>query len=136
MHRILTVVLLLLCLCAASVFATEPAADGGFWQTLKNKLEKITPQKKGTVTTAVGGVRGGKDQSNDSLYWKGEEPQVQVNETEFTNFNNAFQTATAGNTVEAMAKFDSFLKDYPQSVLREDALLALQNLQAKESEKK
>ena len=136
MRRILTTVLFLACLSVSTVYAAEPTTDGGFWQTLKNKLEKITPQKKGTVTTAVGGVRGGKDQSNDNLYWKGEEPQVKVNETEYANFNDAFQAATEGRTAEATAKFDSFLKDYPQSALREDALLALQNLQAKGAESK
>ncbi len=105
------------------------AEDGGngYWERLKNKLAHISPQKKGAATTAVGGIRGSKDQSGDTLYWKGEEEIVA--EDEYARFQEAYQSAAAGKKEEATAGFETFLKDFPQSPLCEDARLALKELQ-------
>lgn len=103
--------------------------EGNFWQGLQSKLEKITPQRKAPVTTAVGGVRGSKDQSADSLYWKGEEA-LPIGEDELRRFQEAVQAATAGNRQAATDQFAAFLNDYPRSALREDAQLALKALES------
>jgi TolA-binding protein len=101
--------------------------DSGYWENLKNKLAHISPQKKGAATTAVGGIRGSKGQSADTLYWKGEEEIVAAEE--YARFQEAYQAAVDGKKKEAVTKFEAFLKDFPQSTLGEDARLALQELQ-------
>lgn len=122
-------------LCWGVAFAEE----GTVWDQMKTRLESIAPQKKTTATTAVGGVRGAKDQAADSLYWKSEErmperaeePSPAIDETEYARFSEALQAASAGKRDEATTKFTAFLKDYPQSPLRPDAEEALKTLAAK-----
>lgn len=118
---------LVLTLCLLPL-TSSAADDGACWQKLKNRLATVTPQKKSTATTAVGGVRGAKDQSADSLYWKDEEKKIEVPEEELNSFNSAYESAVSGKNEDATQKFEGFLKDYPQSALRSDALTALQTL--------
>jgi TolA-binding protein len=103
-------------------------SDNGYWEKLKNKLSHISPQKKGQATTAVGGVRGSKA-SAEVLYWKGEEEILEVAEGEYAHFQEAYQSAVAGNKEEAVNKFQAFLQAFPQSPLGEDARRALKELQ-------
>lgn len=103
--------------------------NASFWQQLRNKLEGISPQKKGTTTTAVGGVRGAKDNSGASLYWKGEEKPLTVGEEELASFNDASLAAMNGEDAAALAGFQKFLASYPESVLKGDALAAIAQLQ-------
>lgn len=105
------------------------AAEGDYWQQLKERLTQIAPQKKGSATTAVGGVRGSKDQAADTLYWKGESAKAEVSGEEYTRFTAAYQLAVDGNKEEATSRFQSFIKDYPQSPLKEEALTAINTLQ-------
>lgn len=117
--------LLLIC----CVPAVAGAQDGGFWSQLGGKLEQLTPQKKTIVTSAVGGVRGAKDLSADALYWKGEKAQQTIDAVEYERFRQALAAGEAGKP-DAAAEFEGFLRDFPQSSLREDAVRALQLLQA------
>lgn len=105
------------------------AAEGDYWQQLKERLAQIAPQKKGSATTAVGGVRGSQDQSADNLYWKDEAIKVQVAEEEYAHFAAAHQSATDGKKERAMTGFQSFVNDYPQSPLKAEALAAIDALQ-------
>jgi TolA-binding protein len=105
------------------------AAEGDYWQQLKERLAQIAPQKKGSATTAVGGVRGSKDQAADTLYWKDEATKVQVAEEEYARFSAAYQLAVDGEKERATAGFRSFVNDYPQSPLKAETLAAIETLQ-------
>jgi len=93
------------------------------------RLTKIAPQKKVSVTTAVGGVRGSKDQSADTLYWKDEAVTAQIPEEEYARFSAAYQLAVDDKKESALNSFQLFVKDYPKSALKEEALTAINELQ-------
>lgn len=105
------------------------AAEGDYWQGMKERLSKIAPQKKVSATTAVGGVRGSKDQSADTLYWKDEAITAKVPDEEYAFFTVAFQLAVDGKKADATSSFQAFLKEYPQSSLKGEALAAINTLQ-------
>jgi TolA-binding protein len=128
MNRMLTIILGLALLCANAT--AEDKKDAGFWDGLKGKVEKLVPKKKTAETTAVGGVRGAKDSSSEVLYWKGEEKIVEIADDEVTAFRAALDAAAAGKRNDASTKFDTFVQVYPKSVLRVDALQAIEELKA------
>lgn len=105
--------------------------EQNIWGKMKNRLETLAPQKKMATTTAVGGVRGAKEQTSDSLYWKNESKKEAIDEVEYTRFNEAYQAATSGQTEDAAARFEAFLKDFPQSTLKPEAEEALAALRKK-----
>ena len=59
-----------------------------FWDVLRIKIESLTPQKKSTVTTATGGVRGASVTSED-VYWKNEVTAQMIAGAELDAFSNA-----------------------------------------------
>jgi TolA-binding protein len=120
-------IILGLVLCFATTYAAD-TKDSGFWSGLKGKVEKLAPKKKAAETTAVGGVRGAKDSSSESLYWKGEEKQVEIADEEVTAFRVALDDASAGKLNEAAARFATFVQSYPNSMLKDDALQAIEEL--------
>ena len=63
---------------ALSLFvpATSMAAGKSFWSSLKSRVQGITPKKKASVTTAVGGVRGAASDEADAVYWKVKEARL------------------------------------------------------------
>ncbi len=128
--RIILVVALCIGLSAGPVLAQETGSGGGFWNDLKSVIEKLVPVKKSVETTAVGGVRGAKDTAADGLYWKSEERNLQVDETELGAFKQALDLVVAGRRAEAQAGFEQFLVAYPQSGLAEDARKAIETLKA------
>ena len=105
-------VVLLLMAIPLSGPCAPASSQGGFWAQLKNKLEGFAPQKKGTVTTAVGGVRGSKDKSADTLYWKGENTLQEIAEEELNAFQQACQSADAGDSTKALGQFEEFVRNY------------------------
>lgn len=111
---------------ALSLFvpATSMAAGKSFWSSLKSRIHGITPKKKASVTTAVGGVRGAASEKADSVYWKGKEVN-EIDEVELQKFNNALDMAVQGDNAESLKAFEAFLKEYPDSFLRLDALEAV-----------
>lgn len=129
MLRVVIVVLVLFLsigIASAEVNKTKKS----FWDGLRSKIEKVTPTKKTSVTTAVGGVRGAKNEDGSELYWKGKEDVLAVSEDELTAFNNAMKTAIDGDNTRAAELFESFVAQYPMSELRQDSLHALENLKA------
>ncbi len=116
-----------LALLSQAVYAEE-AKELGFWEKLRMKIEQLTPQKKLSTTTAVGGVRGAPVESSD-VYWKGEAAPVDA--AELAAFQKALGLADAGKKSEAEAAFAEFVKAHPDSPLRKDADQALAQLQAK-----
>lgn len=124
-----TIGMLIVCLCVA-VFAQaeEPKKQADtIWEKIRNKIEKITPKQKPTVTTAVGGVRGAPTERHE-LYWKGEEKPLAISAQELDLFSAALQQAESGAASEATASFQDFLAKFPQSLLAADAESALREL--------
>ena len=120
--------------CVLLFYAEEPTEAAAkteeassLWDSLRNKIESLTPKKKLVSTTAVGGVRGAQIESDD-LYWKGESVAQEVNLDELTDFKNALTLYDAGNSERAKNAFGKFVKDYPQSSLFADANQALELL--------
>ncbi len=89
-------------------------------------MDKLAPPKDTTATTAVGGVRGAKDEGAESLYWKGKE--VEVKKEELESFNSALDLAIKGDKAESIKRFEEFLKKYPASTLAKDARESLKVL--------
>lgn len=122
---------LIVCIFFAVVaHAEEPQKkeDVSMWEKIRNKIEKITPKQKPTVTTAVGGVRGAKTDGHE-LYWKGEEKaQAAMSSEEIDLFSSALQLAESGAAAEATSAFNDFLAKFPESLLVGDAQNALAEL--------
>ncbi|MDH5204825.1 MAG: hypothetical protein OEW36_04115 [Hylemonella sp.] len=119
-----TLLALLLCLGAPALHAAEP----GFWEMLRMKIEMLTPQKKLSTTTAVGGVRGAPIEAQ-GIYWKGEaKPQQEATDDELAAFQRAMALAEAGQGEEAKLGFAEFSRSYPDSPLRAHADQALAHL--------
>ena len=131
MVKILFIFLLVLSL-AALVVADDTKKETSFWDTLRSKIEKVTPTKKATVTTAVGGVRGAKNESGSELYWKGKEEKIEIAADELALFNSAMDTAIGGEANDAITLFESFVSNYPESLLHADSLLALKHLRVQQ----
>ena len=124
--------LLIVLVFSASMLQAEEQAveEMSLWEKVRARIEKVTPQKKPSVTTAVGGVRGAKSDGGKDLYWKGEEVPASVSEQELAKFEEALTIAEAGDLGQARLLFEKFVTDHPDSVLKEDALFALKEMSA------
>jgi TolA-binding protein len=99
-----------------------------FWETLRGKIESLTPQKKLGVTTATGGVRGA-PVSTEDMYWKNDASAQVINADELDAFAKAAKLADSEDKTQAKAAFAEFIKKFPESSLRKDADQALALLQ-------
>ena len=124
--------LLIVLVFSASLLQAEEkaASEMTLWEKIRARIEKVTPQKKPAVTTAVGGVRGAKSDRGKDLYWKGEEVSASVSEQELDKFKEALTMAEAGDLDQARQLFERFVTDHPDSVLKGDALVALKEMSA------
>jgi TolA-binding protein len=118
----------LLCMITTAYAAEPGSKKDSFWETLQGKLEKLTPTKKVTNTTAVGGVRGAKNDEATDIYWKGKDKPVEIDEEEIHKFNLAVETKFKGNNELALKQFEEFLAEYPQSSLRVEGLQATEKI--------
>lgn len=125
MEKVLAVLVLVLFTVSVS-FAVETQKED-WWTKLKGKINKLTPTKEATSTTAVGGVRGAKDEGGEALYWKGKET---VSKEELERFSTAVDYATKGEKQEAIKRFEDFLKKYPKSALVDDVKKSLKILKS------
>lgn len=135
MKKITVLFLLGLALCSQALYASEKDAGKqnaakkddskqSFWQKLRIKIESMTPQKKTSVTTATGGVRGA-PVSTEEMYWKNEATGQMIAAEELETFKNAMKLADSDDKAQAHAAFAEFIKKYPGSSLRKDADQAL-----------
>ena len=115
---------------AAPAYSADDKEDGSLWERLRKKIELLTPKKKISTTTAVGGVRGSQADADD-VYWKGEANAEAIDAEELAAFKKAISLVDAGDVAGAQAAFSDFLKKHPDSRLREDAEMALAQLQPK-----
>lgn len=123
--------ILLVCslfLAASVANAEQDVKKEGFWNKLQNKLEKVTPSKKAGTTTAVGGVRGAKNDDATDIYWKGKDKSLEMAEEEMQKFNLAVESKMKGDNEQALKQFEEFLLLYPQSSFRVEGLQAVENI--------
>ncbi len=130
MKRLIALFTLLGAMLAVPAYGADDKPDGSLWERLRKKIELLTPRKKISTTTAVGGVRGAQADADD-VYWKGEASAQAIDAEELALFKKAMALAEAGDTATAQATFSDFVKKYPDSRLREDAELAIAQLQPK-----
>ncbi len=126
MKKLIALLVMLGIVLASPVQAADDQ-ELSLWERLRKKIELLTPKKKLSTTTAAGGVRGSLADADD-VYWKGEAKPVTIDEAELNEFSKAIAMVDAGNTADAQVAFARFLKQYPDSTLRPDALAALKQL--------
>lgn len=130
MKKLIALLVVLGVVLAAPAYSADDNQGGSFWERLRMKIEMLTPKKKISTTTAVGGVRGSQADADD-VYWKGEASAQPVDADELAAFKKAVSLADAGDMAGAQASFADFVKKHPDSRLREDAEAALAQLQPK-----
>ncbi|HLP97995.1 MAG TPA: hypothetical protein VK149_06085 [Sideroxyarcus sp.] len=130
MKKLIALFVLLGVVLAAPAYSADEKQDGSMWERLRKKIELLTPKKKISTTTAVGGVRGSLADADD-VYWKDEAKAQPVDADELNAFKKAIALAEAGDLAGANAAFSDFLKKHPDSRLRVDAEEALASLQPK-----
>lgn len=129
MKKLLMLLLLGLALGTQTLHAGEKGdKTPGFWERLRAKIESLTPQKKSTVTTATGGIRGAPVASED-IYWKDEATAESIAADELDAFTRAMKLSDGEDKAQAQTAFAEFIKKYPDSALRKDADQALVMLQ-------
>jgi TolA-binding protein len=130
MKKLIALFVLLGVVLAAPVYSADVQPEGSLWERLRKKIELLTPKKKISTTTAVGGVRGAQADADD-VYWKGEANAQPIDTDELNAFKKAISLADAGDTAGAQSAFSDFLKKHPDSRLKADAEEALALLQPK-----
>lgn len=130
MKRLIALFVLLGVVLAAPAYSADEKPEGSLWERLRKKIELMTPKKKISTTTAVGGVRGSQADADD-VYWKGEANAHPIDSDELAAFKKAISLADAGDLTGAQSSFSDFVKKYPDSRLRPDAEEALASLQPK-----
>lgn len=130
MKKLIALLVVLGVVLAAPAYSADDNQGGSFWERLRMKIEMLTPKKKISTTTAVGGVRGSQADADD-VYWKGEASAQPVDADELAAFKKAVSLADAGDMAGAQTSFADFVKKHPDSRLREDAEAALAQLQPK-----
>ena len=129
MKKLIALFVLLSVVLATPVYSADGKSDSSsWWESLRRKIEMLTPKKKITTTTAVGGVRGSQADADD-VYWKGEAKVQPINPKELAAFKKAVSLFDAGNMAGAKGAFSKFVKKHPNSRLRKDAEQALVLLQ-------
>jgi len=130
MKKLIALLVVLGVVLAAPAYSADDNQGGSLWERLRRKIEMLTPKKKISATTAVGGVRGSQADADD-VYWKGEANTQPIDADELAAFKKAVSLADSGDMAGAQTSFADFVKKHPDSRLREDAELALAQLQAK-----
>jgi len=125
MKKLLMLLLLGLALGSQVLHAAEKGDRTlSFWEKLRAKIESLTPQKRSSVTTATGGIRGAAVASDD-IYWKDEASAELIAADELDAFTQAMKLTDAEDKAQAQSAFSEFIRKYPASPLRKDADQAL-----------
>ncbi len=130
MKKLIALFVLLGVVLATPVYGADKPDSSSWWESLRRKIEMLTPKKKITTTTAVGGVRGSQADADD-VYWKGEAKIQPIDPKELDAFKKAVSLFDAGDMAGAQGAFSDFVKKHPDSSLRKDAEQALVLLQPK-----
>ena len=127
-----------LCCSPAMALEREQKAGSGITAWLKglqNRIAQIVPKKTVPMNTAVAGVRGAKEHSEDKLYWKGKKVEETATEEEVVLFKGGIDLATKGDNAAAVKELETFMTKYPDSPLIPDAKKTLDLVQAEPQEK-
>jgi TolA-binding protein len=130
MKKLIALFVLLGVVLATPVYSADDTQGGSLWERLRRKIELLTPKKKISTTTAVGGVRGSQADAEE-VYWKGEAKAQPIDAEELADFKNAISLVDAGDRAGGQVAFADFVKKHPDSRLKEDAEQALAQLQSK-----
>ncbi len=97
------------------------AGQTQFLDALHRKLERMTPDAKPAESSEIRPFEG--------LYWKGEEIRKPVPADEMALFQEALGLAEKGKAPASELLLKQFLDGYPNSILKDDAVNALEQLQ-------
>lgn len=111
-----------------SIAGDEPTPNESIWEKLRVKIENLTPKKKLIAVTAVGGVRGAKNESEE-LYWKDEAKEADVSEEELLKFSTVVQAASEAPVEKALELLNGYISENPNSYFVNDAKEAVAQLQ-------
>lgn len=95
----------------------EPKDSDRWIKTMVNKLGVASSKDKKDKRSAVAGVKGAEEKSDEGLYWKKEG----ISEKEAEAFSAALRQAEEGNKDKAVEGLEAFLKEHPASPLANDA---------------
>jgi TolA-binding protein len=129
MKKLIALFVLLGVVLATPAYSVDDTQGGSLWERLRRKIELLTPKKKISTTTAVGGVRGAQADAEE-VYWKGEAKSQPIDADELAAFKSAISLVDAGDRAGGQAAFADFVKKHPDSRLKEDAEQALAQLQS------
>ncbi len=129
MKKLIALFVLLGVALSVPSYAAGTSKEPSMWESLRKKIEGMTPKKKLSTTTAAGGVRGSLADADD-VYWKGEAKSQAIDSEELSAFKKAIALVDAGKAADAQTAFSDFIKQHPDSVLRGDAEAALTQLQS------
>ncbi|MEK7680301.1 MAG: hypothetical protein AAB356_08920 [Deltaproteobacteria bacterium] len=104
--------------------------DADRWiKTMVNKLgvASSSAKEKKDKRSAVAGVKGAEEKTDEGLYWKKEG----VSEKEADAFSAALKQAEEGNRDKAVEGLEAFLKEHPASPLANDAKEGIAALKGK-----
>lgn len=130
MKKLIAMLVMLGVVLGAPAYSADETHGLSLWERLRQKIELLTPRKKISTTTAVGGVRGALADADD-VYWKGQANSQPIDFDELSAFKKAVALVDAGDMSGAQSAFGDFVKQHPDSRLREDAEQALAELQPK-----
>ena len=130
MKKLIALLVLSGVVLAAPAYSADEKQDGSLWERMRKKIELLTPKKKISATTAVGGVRGSQADAEE-VYWKGEAKAQPIDADELAAFKKAIALVDSGDMTGAKVAFSDFLVKHPDSRLRDDANAALAQLQSK-----
>ena len=95
-------------------FAKENGQEG-YWKNLKKNIESIKQTQ---------------DNPTKEAFWKGEKINQKIGVDELEMFNIALGYAINGNTDESLKTFYELTIKFPNSLLRDDAIRAMNKLLA------
>jgi len=130
MRKLCIICIAILMSYSISIADDESPAKEGLWERLRVKIENVTPKKKLIAVTAVGGVRGAKNELEE-LYWKDEVKDTDVPEEELLKFSTVVHAASEAPVEKALALLEGFIVENPNSFFVNDAKDAVAQLQQK-----
>ncbi len=111
--------------------AASKAEPRNPWQALLADLKKRVnrTQAKQNQLVAVAAVRGAEATDAPPLYWKGKKSSGNVDPNDLKQFEEAIDSALAGDPDTARQKLGGFIETHPQSPLVADAKAALSKME-------
>ena len=111
MHRIMMLISMVVLVSMTGLQPMGQASEKGlFFASLQQKITKFKPAEESI------------------FYWKGEEVRGPLSQAELEMIEQAISAARQGREAQARGLLEQFILEYPQSLIREDAVNALNML--------